>query len=148
VLNDTSLMATARNVGTACRRGVFLHRGLLIKKTPWPESASELYRQSDRRLSAKLVPNFADSGIHVVSVTEPYGRILGFLDRFINIKSNSDTEHYRRQAVYQAAVSSYLTGLCHIHTGDGSWLCPHFKFFCFIFESHFYSGSTQPREYN
>jgi hypothetical protein len=26
--------------------------------TPWPKSASELYRPSDRRLSAKLVPTF------------------------------------------------------------------------------------------
>jgi hypothetical protein len=51
------------------------------KKTPWSESASELYRPSDRRLSAKLVPTFADKGCHVVSVTDPYGRILGFLDR-------------------------------------------------------------------
>jgi hypothetical protein len=50
-------------------------------KTPWPESASELYRPSDRRLSAKLVPTFADRWCHVVSVTDPYGRILGFLDR-------------------------------------------------------------------
>jgi hypothetical protein len=24
---------------------------------------------------------FADRGLHVVSVTDPYGRILGFLDR-------------------------------------------------------------------
>jgi hypothetical protein len=47
----------------------------------WPESASELYRPSDRRLSAKLVPTFADRGSQVVSVTDPYGRILGFLDR-------------------------------------------------------------------
>jgi hypothetical protein len=45
------------------------------------ESASELYRPSDRTLSAKLVPNFADRGCHVVSLTDPYGRILGFLDR-------------------------------------------------------------------
>jgi CBS-domain-containing membrane protein len=45
------------------------------------ESASELYRPSDRRLSAKLVPTFADRGCHLVSVTDPYGRILGFLDR-------------------------------------------------------------------
>jgi hypothetical protein len=51
------------------------------KQTPWPESASELCRPSDRRLSAKLVPNFADRGCHVVSVTDPYGRNLGFLDR-------------------------------------------------------------------
>jgi hypothetical protein len=49
--------------------------------TPWSESASELYRPSDRRLSAKLVPTFADRGCHVVSVTVPYCRILGFLDR-------------------------------------------------------------------
>jgi CBS-domain-containing membrane protein len=50
------------------------------KKTPWPDSASELYRPSDRRLLAKLVPTFADRGCHVVSVTDPYGRILGFLE--------------------------------------------------------------------
>jgi hypothetical protein len=56
---------------------------LFLKKTQWPEFASELYRPSDRRLSAKLVPTFADRGCHVVSVTDPYGRILGFLT-FIN----------------------------------------------------------------
>jgi hypothetical protein len=49
-----------------------------VKKTPWPESANELYRTSDRRLSAKLVPTFGDRGCHVVSVTDPYGRILWF----------------------------------------------------------------------
>jgi hypothetical protein len=49
--------------------------------TPWSESASELYRPSDHRLSAKSLPTFADRGYHVVSVTDPYGRILGFLDR-------------------------------------------------------------------
>jgi hypothetical protein len=48
--------------------------------TPWLESASELYRPSDRRMSAKLVPTFADRGCHVVSVTDPYGRILALLD--------------------------------------------------------------------
>jgi CBS-domain-containing membrane protein len=51
------------------------------KQTPWSESASELYRPSDRRFSAKLLTTFADKGCHVVSVTDPYGRILGFLDR-------------------------------------------------------------------
>jgi hypothetical protein len=30
---------------------------------------------------AKLVPIFVDRGCHVVSVTDPYGRILRFLDR-------------------------------------------------------------------
>jgi hypothetical protein len=48
---------------------------------PWPESASELYRPSDRRMSAMLAPNFADRECHVFSVTDPYSRILGFLDR-------------------------------------------------------------------
>jgi hypothetical protein len=32
-------------------------------KTVWPESASELYRPSDRRLSAKLVSTLADGGM-------------------------------------------------------------------------------------
>jgi hypothetical protein len=49
--------------------------------TLWPESATELYRPSDRRFSKKLMPTFADRGCYVVSVTDPYGRILGFLDR-------------------------------------------------------------------
>jgi hypothetical protein len=40
----------------------------------WSESASELYRPNDRRLSEKLVPTSADRGCHVVSVTDPYGR--------------------------------------------------------------------------
>jgi hypothetical protein len=33
------------------------------KQTPCPESASELYQPSDRRLSAKLVPTFAVRGL-------------------------------------------------------------------------------------
>jgi hypothetical protein len=41
----------------------------------------ELYRPSDRRLSAKLVPTCADRGCQVVSVTDFYGRNLGFVDR-------------------------------------------------------------------
>jgi hypothetical protein len=50
-------------------------------KIPWPESVSELYRPSDRRLSAKLLPTFSCRGCHEVSMPDPYGRILGFLDR-------------------------------------------------------------------
>jgi hypothetical protein len=42
---------------------------------------SELYRPRDSRLSAKLAPTFADRECHAVSVTNPYGRILGFLDQ-------------------------------------------------------------------
>jgi hypothetical protein len=33
-----------------------------------------LYRLSDRRLSAKLVPTLADRGCRVVSATNPHGR--------------------------------------------------------------------------
>jgi hypothetical protein len=51
------------------------------KKTPWSESASELYRPSNRRLSTKWLPTFAVRGCHMVSVTDPYGCILSFLDR-------------------------------------------------------------------
>jgi hypothetical protein len=36
-------------------------------------------KQADRRLSAKLVSTFAKRGCHVVSVTDPYGSVLGFL---------------------------------------------------------------------
>jgi hypothetical protein len=38
-------------------------------------------RPTDRRLSAKWLPTFADRWCHVVSVADPYGRILGFIDR-------------------------------------------------------------------
>jgi hypothetical protein len=48
------------------------------KRTPWPESVSELYRPSDRGLSAKLVPTFADRGCYVVSEAEPHVHILDF----------------------------------------------------------------------
>jgi hypothetical protein len=41
----------------------------------------ELYRPSDRRLSVKLVATFMDRRCRVVSVMDPYGRILGFIDR-------------------------------------------------------------------
>jgi hypothetical protein len=35
--------------------------------------ANYVYRPSDRRLSANLVPTFADRGCHVVSATNPHG---------------------------------------------------------------------------
>jgi hypothetical protein len=50
-------------------------------KKPRPESAGELYQLSGRRLSAKLVPTYVVSWCRVVSVTNPYGRNLGFVDR-------------------------------------------------------------------
>jgi hypothetical protein len=82
---------------TCWRHGTHAFWELIKLKIPWPESASELYRPSDRRLSAKLVPTFADIGCHVVRVTNPYGRNLGFLDR-------------SRYIFFQAAPQLYSLG--------------------------------------
>jgi hypothetical protein len=54
---------------------------ILIPHTPWPGSANDLYRPSDRRLSAKLVSPSADTGVAWSARRIPYGRVLGFLDR-------------------------------------------------------------------
>jgi hypothetical protein len=51
------------------------------KITPWPDPASEIYLPIDRRFSTKLVPTSADIGSNVLSAIDPYGSILGFLDR-------------------------------------------------------------------
>jgi hypothetical protein len=40
-----------------------------------------LFKYKGSKVEAKLVPTFADGGCQVVSETNPYGRILGFLDR-------------------------------------------------------------------
>jgi hypothetical protein len=44
---------------------------IIIMITLWPQSVGELSRPSYCRLSAKLVPTFADRWRHVVSVTDP-----------------------------------------------------------------------------
>jgi hypothetical protein len=50
--------------------------------TPWPESASEIYTTERPPLVGVVSANFLRiEGCHVVSLTDPYGRILGFLDR-------------------------------------------------------------------
>jgi hypothetical protein len=46
----------------------------------WKQS-SENVTEEYIELSAKLVPTLADRRCHVVSATDPHGRILGFLDR-------------------------------------------------------------------
>jgi hypothetical protein len=53
----------------------------ILKKTPWSWSTSELYRPSNRRLSAKLVPTLAGRECRVVSAIDPHGCILGFIDQ-------------------------------------------------------------------
>jgi hypothetical protein len=46
--------------------------------TPWPESASEQYRPSDRHLSVKFVPTFTDRGCHVSAWWIPTVVFSGF----------------------------------------------------------------------
>jgi hypothetical protein len=71
--------------------------GVSKKTTPWPESTSEIYRQSDRSLSPKLVPFLRIERCHVVSVTDPYGLNIGLLDR-------------RRYFFFQAAPQLFSRG--------------------------------------
>jgi CBS-domain-containing membrane protein len=69
-----------------------------LQKSPWSESASELYRTSDRSLSAELVSTFGDRECHVVSVTDPYGRILDFLDMSRYFLSSSSSVVLKRMS--------------------------------------------------
>jgi hypothetical protein len=73
-------MLSCQNLQMGCHKCSAVN---VIKKTktPSPESSSELHWLSDRRFSAKLMSTFAGRGCHVVSMTEPYCHILGFLDR-------------------------------------------------------------------
>jgi hypothetical protein len=59
----------------------YSNRNQTKQQTPWSESASELYQLKDSRLSAKLMPTFADIWFHVVSVTAVFSI---FLDRHSN----------------------------------------------------------------
>jgi hypothetical protein len=52
-----------------------------INLTPWSESDSEVYGPSDLRLSAKLVPTFADRGVSRGQPNGYPGHFIGFLDR-------------------------------------------------------------------
>jgi hypothetical protein len=63
------------------------------------QRANYVYGQSGRRFSASLLPTFADRGCHVISVTDPYGRILGFLDRSRNIFLKVAPQLYSRGSV-------------------------------------------------
>jgi hypothetical protein len=73
-----------------------------LKVTPWLKSVIELYRPSDRRLSAKLVPTFADGGVAWSVWRIPYGHNLCFLDRTSLehshkvLHKNTRTKHFTR----------------------------------------------------
>jgi hypothetical protein len=62
----------------------------------YTDRATAAHRQSDCRL-------FADRGCHVVSMTDPYGRILGFLDRsrYFSIKYLLSCTHEAEWSPFQ-----------------------------------------------
>jgi hypothetical protein len=62
----------------------------------------------DRRLSAKLMPTSVDRVCHVVSVTDPYGRILGFLDRTCCVNPVDNT-HYAPVTTAPSTRTKYFT---------------------------------------
>jgi hypothetical protein len=60
------------------------------------ESASELYRSSDRLRSAKLEPTLADRGCHVVSATSPSDRNFDFPDLELLLFHSSSSSNCSR----------------------------------------------------
>jgi hypothetical protein len=62
-------------------------------------------------LSAKLVPTFADRGYQVVSVIDPYGRSLGFLDRKLkyNMYNTSYNTIYKAIICYAKVINLVLS---------------------------------------
>jgi hypothetical protein len=87
-------------------------------------SLSELYRPSYRCLSANLVPTFADRGCCVVSTTNPYGRIIGFLDRSHYFFFQVAPQLYSRGWVYPIPDPLFLikSGSTRNQTRD-LWIC-------------------------
>jgi hypothetical protein len=79
ILNFLLLFSVGSTLDQPIARPVSTHKQDKNKQSPWSESASELYRPSDRRLSAKWLPTFVYRWCHVVSVTDPYGRFPLFL---------------------------------------------------------------------
>jgi hypothetical protein len=105
---------------TACRHlgssGLVNSRDAKKKtnQTTWPQSASELYRPRNSRLSTKLVPTFVEIRCRVVRVTDPYGRIsFFFLDRsrylLFEVWTSSQT-YYFSENVVEPRIESGTSG--------------------------------------
>jgi hypothetical protein len=64
-INTTNMFIATRNYGFTWLYIPWTFTAVTNKQkqTPWPESASELYRPRDHRLSAKLMPTFEDRGV-------------------------------------------------------------------------------------
>jgi hypothetical protein len=121
---DTALLA-AVETSIAGVRFPFYRFGLSLRcvKTPWFESESELYRPSDRRLSSKLVATFC-TWLHMVSVTDPYGRILGFIDRKLYYRAPASSSSWSYIAADGQSASSFW---CLAPFGEGDQMLRIFE---------------------
>jgi hypothetical protein len=85
--NPHPLIPFQNNIYSQVFIGLSLTQGPREKKKTKLRSLSQRVNYTDRvslHLSAKFMPTFADRGCHVVSMTDPYGCNLGFLDRSRN----------------------------------------------------------------
>jgi hypothetical protein len=57
-----------------------------------------------------IVNFFADRGCHVVSVTDPYGRILGFLDSAATFLSSSSSVVFTRLGGPRSRPTTFFSG--------------------------------------
>jgi hypothetical protein len=77
--NDTALLRVNGGIGTWNMRCFGLDS--LMEKNSMAWVCEQTIRPTERRLLAKLVPTSADRECYMVGVTDPHGRILGFIDR-------------------------------------------------------------------
>jgi hypothetical protein len=77
-------------------------------------------------ISAKLVPNSADRGCHLVSVTDFYGRIPDFLDQFLNYTHEAEWNPF--QTHYFSENPSFATivqGVYCTYSSTATCFGPH-----------------------
>jgi hypothetical protein len=88
--SSSSLLSWSLHIYKSCSIGggraeiyTYLRMSRLWIKESKKEKQPPLVRERTRdcRLSAKIMPTFADRGYRVVSTTDPHGRIIGCLDR-------------------------------------------------------------------
>jgi hypothetical protein len=87
-----------------------------LKKKICGPSPQANYTDRATATCRQLVPTFVDRGCHVFSVTDPYGRILGFLDRsryfFFQVAPQLYSSNF--QLKYIQKISLYLKEkYCH-----------------------------------
>jgi hypothetical protein len=81
-----------------------------ITVSPWPESESELYRPSDRRLASNLVPIFTARGCHV-SQREGSLRLYSRLSRPSSIVLTPLETHYFSETLVAQGIEPVLLDL-------------------------------------